>query len=57
MRAPNSLGKLTVLTVVCATLLGSAGLALATEAGSYAKALAQAEAENKLVMIDFYTDW
>ena len=57
MRALNSPGKLAVLAVVCATMLASAGLALATEAGSYAKALAQAKAENKLVLIDFYTDW
>ncbi len=57
MRALNSVGKLTVLTVICATMLGSTGLALATEPGSYAKALAEAEAANKMVVIDFYTDW
>ena len=57
MSSTNFPGKLIALTVICATLLGSAGLALATEPGSYAKALAQAEAENKIVVIDFYTDW
>lgn len=57
MRAMNTPGKLTALAVICATLLGTVGLAVATEPGSYAKALAQAEAENKIVVIDFFTDW
>ena len=57
MRFMNSSGKLTILLVVCATLLGAVGHALATEPGTYAKALAEAEAENKMVVIDFFTDW
>lgn len=57
MRALNFAGKLTALAVLCATLLSFTGMAHATEAGTYAKALAQAKAENKLVVIDFYTDW
>lgn len=57
MRSMTITGQLTAFAVICATLLGSAGLAVATEPGSYAKALAQAEAENKIVVIDFFTDW
>lgn len=49
-------GRLALLTVVAALLLPAAA-ALATEPGSYDQALLRAAAENKPVVIDFYTDW
>ncbi len=47
--------KILALAVVLVT--GLAGAATATEAGTFAKALAQAEAQNKILVVDFYTDW
>lgn len=49
-------GRLALLTVVAALLVPAAA-ALATEPGSYDQALARAAAENKPIVIDFYTDW
>ena len=54
-RHMHDAGKLALLAGL-AVLLGSAA-ATATEPGSYEKALARAEAEDKLVVLDFYTDW
>ena len=38
-------------------LSGLFSLASATEAGTFAKALEQAKAQNKILVVDFYTDW
>jgi len=50
----KSMGALMVLLTI---LLGATGLATATDAGSYDKALAEAKAANQMLVIDFYTDW
>ncbi len=57
MRALKTPGKLSLLVVALVTLMGIAGSAMATEEGTFAKALAQAKAENKMLVLDFYTDW
>jgi len=49
--------KTGALVALLTILRGATGLATATEAGSFEKALAQANAENKMLVIDFYTDW
>ena len=56
MRQLNRCGKVALLAGL-AVLLGTGSAAFATEAGTLDKALAQAKAEDKLVVIDFYTDW
>jgi len=48
---------LSFLTGLLALTALLAGAALAEEPASLAEALAQAKAENKMVVIDFYTDW
>ena len=45
------------IALLLALVIGAAGAALATEPGTYAAALKEAEATNKLVVVDFYTDW
>jgi hypothetical protein len=55
MRHMQTAGKLALLAGL-AVFLGSAA-ATATEPGSYEKALARAKAEDKLIVLDFYTDW
>lgn len=53
MRIKSLISKLTLLTVLAVM----ATTALAEEPTSYKEALAQAKAENKMLVIDFYTDW
>ena len=57
MRPTPSLRRIFLLTAMAVLLLAMASAALATEAGTLDKALARAQAENKPVVIDFYTDW
>lgn len=52
---PNG-GRLAVLAALAAIVLGLAAPALASET-VYAEALAKAQTQGKLVVIDFYTDW
>lgn len=53
MRLKTLTGKLVLL----ATLALLATNALASEPTSFKEALAQAKAQNKMLVIDFYTDW
>jgi hypothetical protein len=53
MRFQSLTGKL-VLVAILVTL---ASTAIAGELTSYKEALAKAKAENKMLVIDFYTDW
>ena len=57
MRNHSPLRRILLLTAFAALLLAMASAATATEAGTLEKALARAQAENKPVVIDFYTDW
>jgi F0F1-type ATP synthase membrane subunit c/vacuolar-type H+-ATPase subunit K len=57
MRTTNPFRRMLLLTATIALLMGLATFAEATEAGTLAAALTQAQAENKPVVIDFYTDW
>jgi len=45
------------MAAFCFLLLGLTVPAIATEPGSFARALERAGTENKLVVLDFYTDW
>ncbi len=52
--------RLKTLTAKLVLVLAMAVLAtnaLATEPATFADALAKAKAENKMLVIDFYTDW
>ena len=54
----NSLkSRLAMLTVLAAMVLAFAATAMAAEPASFKEALALAKAENKMLVIDFYTDW
>lgn len=53
MTLKNTGAVLVLLTI----LLGATGLASATDPGSYEKALAEAKAAKKMLVIDFFTDW
>ncbi len=53
MRSKSFIGKLILL----AALAVLATTALAEEPTSFKGALANAKAENKMLVIDFYTDW
>jgi adenylylsulfate kinase-like enzyme len=57
MRTLNLSRQVKILTLAVVLVTGLAGAATATEAGTFAKALAQAEAQNKILVVDFYTDW
>jgi hypothetical protein len=57
MRTLQSPGKLLLTVLALVALSGLFSLASATEAGTFAKALEQAKAQNKILVIDFYTDW
>ncbi len=53
MRLKALMGKLVLLAAL--TLLATN--ALASEPTSFTEALATAKAQNKMLVIDFYTDW
>ncbi len=53
MRLKTLIGKLVLLAAF--TLM--AANALASEPASFKEALAEAKAQNKMLVIDFYTDW
>lgn len=57
MRPSDSLRRIYLLTALVVLLMALASAATATEAGTLEKALARAQAENKPVVVDFYTDW
>ncbi len=45
------------VALLLALVVGVAGTVFATEPGTYAAALKEAQATNKLVVVDFFTDW
>ncbi len=49
--------RLAMLTLLAAMLLAFAATAMASEPASFKEALTLAKAENKMLVIDFYTDW
>ncbi len=53
MLSKSLIGRLVLLTVLALF----ATTALADEPTSFKEALAKAKAENKMLVIDFYTDW
>jgi hypothetical protein len=53
MRSKLLIGKLLLLAAL--TLMTAS--ALAAEPATFKEALAKAKAENKMLVIDFYTDW
>jgi len=53
MRLKSMIGKLVLLAAVALMATN----ALASEPTSFKDALAQAKAQNKMLVIDFYTDW
>ena len=57
MRNKSLTSRLAMLTVLAAMVLAFAATALASEPASFKEALAMAKAQNKMLVIDFYTDW
>ncbi len=53
MRSKAHIGKLILLAAM--TIMASS--AMASEFTSFDEALGQAKAQNKMLVIDFYTDW
>ena len=49
--------RLAPLGVLLALTVGLSGAAIAEDAATFDETLARAAKENKLVVIDFYTDW
>jgi len=46
-----------MLAVLAAMVMAFAATAVASEPETFKEALALAKAQNKLLVIDFYTDW
>jgi hypothetical protein len=60
MRSENRnkrLVLLSLLAILAIGAIGTTGSALAEEPANFAEALAQAAAEDKVLIVDFYTDW
>ncbi len=57
MRKLNLKAQLTLTGVLLAFVLGLTGTALAEEPATFKDALALAAKENKVLVVDFYTDW
>lgn len=55
MRSPNR--TLALATALMAFVLGLAGAAVADQPATFAEALAQAKEQDKVLVVDFYTDW
>lgn len=49
--------KLVLTVLLSSALLAGAAGAWASKPANFQEALAQAKAENKMLLIDFYTDW
>ena len=56
MRSENLKSRLAFLSLLAVLVLGT-GSALAEEPDSFADALAQAAKEDKVLVVDFFTDW
>ncbi|MEN8006455.1 MAG: hypothetical protein ABFS42_05535 [Candidatus Krumholzibacteriota bacterium] len=57
MRPDNPLKRLVLLSLLAAFVFGVTGAAVAAEPANFTEALAQAAAEDKVLVVDFYTDW
>jgi hypothetical protein len=57
MRLENLKTRLALLSLLAVFTLGTAGSALAEGDATFEDALAQATKENKILVVDFYTDW
>jgi hypothetical protein len=57
MRSENRHNRLVLLSLLAALVVGTTGAALAEEPANFAEALAQAATEDKVLVVDFYTDW
>ena len=55
MRSKNR--TLALATALLAFVLGLAGAAVADQPATFAEALAQAKEQDKVLVVDFYTDW
>ena len=57
MRSENLKTRLALLSLLAVLAVGAAGTAVAEEPATFADALAQATKENKILVVDFFTDW
>jgi hypothetical protein len=57
MRPEIRMNRLVVTSLLAAFVCGVTGAALAADPTSFAEAKAQAARENKILVVDFYTDW
>jgi hypothetical protein len=57
MRPNSNQGRLALATALLAFVLGISGAALADQPATLAEALAQAKEQDKVLVVDFYTDW
>jgi hypothetical protein len=57
MRPNFNQGQLALATALLAFVLGISGAALADQPATLAEALAQAKEQDKVLVVDFYTDW
>lgn len=57
MRPENVKSRLVLLGILAAIVLGVSGAAAAAEPANFAEALAKAAQEDKVLVVDFYTDY
>ena len=57
MRSENLKTRLALLSLLAVLAVGASGTAVAEEPATFADALAQATKENKILVVDFFTDW
>ena len=57
MRPENFKSRLALLSILAAFVFGVTGAAVAEEPANFADALARAAKENKVLVVDFHTDW
>ena len=57
MRPENFKSRLALLSILAIFVFGVTGAAMAADPANFADALAQAAKENKVLVVDFYTDW
>ena len=57
MRKLNLKDQLAMMAVLLAFTLGLAGTAMANDPATFKEALALASKENKVLVMDFFTDW
>ncbi len=57
MRPEIRFNRLVLLSLLAAFVFGATGAAVASEPSNFAEALAKATQENKVLVVDFYTDW